>query len=47
MNTRITVETTNEIRRIKARQKEVEQLKDLLLTKGINQFKVLVKDSKL
>lgn len=36
MNTRITVETTDEIGRIKALQKEVEQLKDLLLKKDLD-----------
>lgn len=36
MNTRITVETTDEIGRIKALQKEVEQLKSLLLKKDLD-----------
>lgn len=36
MNTRITVETTDEIGRIKALKKEVEQLKSLLLKKDLN-----------
>ena len=36
MNTRITVETTDEIGRIKALQKEVELLKDLLLRKDLD-----------
>jgi transposase-like protein len=36
MNTRITVETTDEIGRIKALQKEVELLKDLLLKKDLD-----------
>ncbi|MGL1885756.1 MAG: transposase [Reichenbachiella sp.] len=36
MNTRITVETTDEIGRIKALKKEVEQLKDLLLKKDLD-----------
>ena len=36
MNTRITVETNDEIGRIKALQKEVEQLKTLLLKKDLD-----------
>jgi hypothetical protein len=36
MNTRVTVETTDEIRRIKALQKEVQQLKYLLLKKDLD-----------
>ena len=36
MNTRITVETTDEITRIKALQKEIEQLKELLLKKDLD-----------
>lgn len=36
MNTRITVETTDEIGRIKALKKEVEQLKSLLLKKDLD-----------
>jgi len=36
MNTRVTVETTDEIGRIKALQKEVQQLKDLLLKKDLD-----------
>jgi len=35
-NTRVTVETTDEIGRIKALQKEIQQLKDLLLKKDID-----------
>ena len=38
MNTRITVETTDEIGRIKALQKEVEQLKTLLLNKDLDKL---------
>ena len=36
MNTRVTVETTDELGRVKALQKEVEQLKTLLLKKDLN-----------
>ena len=36
MNTRVTVETNDEIGRIKALQKEVEQLKTLLLRKDLD-----------
>jgi len=36
MNTRITVETKDDIDRIKSLQKEVEQLKNLLLKKDLN-----------
>jgi transposase-like protein len=36
MNTRVTVETNDEIGRIKALQKEVDQLKTLLLKKDLN-----------
>ncbi len=36
MNTRVTVETTDEIGRMKALQKEVQQLKDLLLKKDLD-----------
>jgi len=36
MNTRIKVETKDEISRIKALQKEIEQLKKLLLKKDLN-----------
>jgi len=36
MNTRITVETKDEIERLKALQKEVEQLKSLLLKKDLD-----------
>ncbi len=35
INTRITVETNDEIDRLKALQKEIEQLKDLLLKKDL------------
>lgn len=38
MNTRVTVETTDEIGRIKALQKEVEQLKTLLLKKDLDKL---------
>lgn len=38
MNTRITVETNDEIGRIKALQKEVEQLKTLLLNKDLDKL---------
>jgi len=38
MNTRIIVETNDEIGRIKALQKEVEQLKTLLLRKDLDQL---------
>ena len=44
MNTRIKVETKDEITRIKALQKEIEQLKKLLLKKDLD---VLVLDSYL
>lgn len=44
MNTRIIVETKDEISRIKALQKEVEQLKELLIKKDLEH---LVKDSYL
>jgi len=36
MNTRITVETTDELSRIKALKKEVDQLKSLLLKKDLD-----------
>ena len=38
MNTRVTVETNDEIGRIKALQKEVEQLKTLLLNKDLDKL---------
>ncbi len=38
MNTRIKVETTDEITRIKALQKEIEQLKKLVLKKDMDQL---------
>ena len=44
MNTRVKVETTDEISRIKALQKEIEQLKKLLLKKDLD---ALVLDSYL
>lgn len=44
MNTRIMVETTDEISRLKALQKEVSQLKDLLIKKDLEK---LVQDSYL
>ena len=44
MNTRIKVETKDEITRIKALQKEIEQLKKLLLKKDLD---ALVLDSYL
>ena len=44
MNTRIKVETTDEITRIKALQKEIKQLKELLLKKDLD---ALVQDSYL
>jgi transposase len=44
MNTRITVETKDEISRIKALQKEIEQLKELLIKKDLDK---LVLDSYL
>ena len=44
MNTRIVVETKDEISRLKALQKEVEQLKKLLIKKDLEH---LVKDSYL
>jgi transposase len=40
MNTRILVETNDEIGRIKALQKEVEQLKSLLLKKDLDKLMV-------
>jgi len=40
MNTRVTVETNDEIGRIKALQKEVEQLKTLLLNKDLDKLMV-------
>lgn len=36
MNTRVKVETKNEISRIKSLQKEIEQLKKLLLKKDLD-----------
>ncbi len=44
MNTRIMIETKDEISRLKALQKEVEQLKDLLIKKDLEH---LVQDSYL
>ena len=44
MNTRIMVETKDEISRLKALQKEVEQLKELLIKKDLDK---LVLDSYL
>ena len=44
MNTRVKVETKDEISRIKALQKEIEQLKKLLLKKGLD---AMVQDSYL
>jgi len=44
MNTRIMVETKDEISRLKALQKEVEQLKELLIKKDLDK---LVTDSYL
>ena len=44
MNTRVMVETKDEISRLKALQKEVEQLKELLIKKDLDQ---LVTDSYL
>ena len=44
MNTRIMVETKDEISRLKALQKEIEQLKELLIKKDLEQ---LVNDSYL
>ena len=44
MNTRIMVETKDEISRLKAMQKEIEQLKKLLVKKDLD---LLVKDSYL
>jgi transposase-like protein len=38
MNTRVMVETNDEISRIKALQKEIEQLKKLLLKKDLDQL---------
>jgi transposase-like protein len=44
MNTRVTVQTDNELSRIKALQKELKQLKDLLIKKDLDK---LVTDSYL
>ena len=44
MNTRIIVETKDEISRLKALQKEVEQLKELLIKKDLEK---MVQDSYL
>ena len=44
MNTRVTVQTDNEFTRIKALQKELKQLKDLLIKKDLDK---LVTDSYL
>ena len=44
MNTRVKVETKDEISRIKALQKEIEQLKKLLLKKDLD---AMVQDSYL
>lgn len=44
MNTRVTVETDDELSRIKALQKEIKQLKDLLIKKDLDK---LVLDSYL
>jgi transposase-like protein len=44
MNTRVMVETKDEISRLKALQKEVEQLKDLLIKKDLEK---MVQDSYL
>ncbi|MBL4905996.1 MAG: transposase [Sneathiella sp.] len=44
MNTRVTVQTDDELTRIKALQKELKQLKDLLIKKDIEK---LVNDSYL
>jgi len=38
MNTRILVESTDEIGRIKALKKEIEQLKDLLIKKDMDKL---------
>ncbi len=44
MNTRILVESTDEIGRIKALKKEIEQLKELLIKKDLDK---LIQDSYL
>ena len=44
MNTRVTVQTDDELTRIKALQKELKQLKDLLIKKDLEK---LVTDSYL
>jgi transposase len=44
MNTRVTVQTDDELSRIKALQKELKQLKDLLIKKDLDK---LVTDSYL
>jgi len=44
MNTRVTVETKDEISRLKALQKEIEQLKNLLIKKDLD---MLVSDNYL
>ena len=44
MNTRVTVQTDDELSRIKALQKELKQLKDLLIKKDLEK---LVNDSYL
>jgi len=44
MNTRVTVQTDDELSRIKALQKELKQLKDLLIKKDLEK---LVTDSYL
>ena len=44
MNTRVTVQTDDELSRIKALQKELKQLKELLIKKDLEQ---LVNDSYL
>ena len=44
MNTRVTVQTDDELSRIKALQKELKQLKDLLIKKDLDK---LVNDSYL
>lgn len=44
MNTRVMIETNDEISRIKALQKEIEQLKKLILKKDLDQ---MVQDSYL
>jgi len=38
MNTRVTVETDDELSRIKALQKEIKQLKDLLIKKDLDKL---------